>query len=193
MKRSILAVIFTVIVLLPSCASGSGVADQTNDVSSASSESIEQVTATETESTDEDDRTLRDIAPSAVEAGNFDDLALVYNDDDYASDLLEFSYGIEADLASKIASFVLTENTSNNSYTFAYFKFTSDATKDDIAAVKTAIDEVYVSNLKASLRTYNPEAYALCDEAVYKEYAGSLLFVICEKDAIDAVIAAVEG
>lgn len=190
MKKSIFAIILAAMLLLPSCASGSGDADQTNDASAASGD---QVTVTETGSTAEEDRTLRDIAPAAVEAGNFGDLALVYNDDDYAGDLLEFSYGIEADLASKIDSFVLTENTSNNSYTFAYFMFKPDATADDIAAVKTAIDEVYVTNLKASLRSYNPEAYALCDEAVYKEYDGALLFVICEKDVVDAVVAAVEG
>lgn len=191
MKKSFLTIILAMMILLCACNTGSGDVTQTGDSTNTSENNVSDIQTTDVQSSD--DRSLRDIASEAIEEGNIGDLSLVYNDDDYAADLLEFSYGIEEDLASKLESFVLSESISNSAYTFAYFKFVDGVTADDIVSVKTMINDVYVTNLKASLSTYNPDAYALCDEAVYKEYTDALLFVICEKDYVDKVVSAVEG
>lgn len=193
MKKTIFAVILAALILV-SCSGGSGEGAQTDGGSTSDiTETAASSGGTETDS-GEASGSLRDIIPGAVASGNFGEgMSLVYNDDEYADDLLEFAYGIEPDLAAKIDEYVLSEQSSMNAYSIAYFKLADGATADDVADIKAAVTEVYVGGLKASLEAYNPEAYALCDKAVFKELDGGLLFLICEESDVDAVVSAIGG
>lgn len=125
--------------------------------------------------------------------GNFRDMMFVYSDDEYADDLLIFTFGMTEEMIGMFDSYVASELTSNTSTTFAYFVFkdgTDDAQKE---SVKNAINETYIPSVKAAVEMYNPEAYALCDEAVLKTYDDALLLLICESDVRSAVISAVES
>ena len=189
MKKIIVAVILMTILLV-SCAGngGEGTSSANSTDSVATSEVVSEVTGTE--EGENTGKSLRDLVPEAIKAGNFgDSMSLIYNDDEYADDVLEFAYGVEADLAAKIEAYVLSEQSGMSAYSFAYFKFTDDATSDDIEKVKTAVNEVYVAGLKSSLEAYNPEAYAMCSNAIFKEINGDLAFVICDAGDSDKVFA----
>ena len=182
MRIRLLVFITALLVFLVSCG------NNTKDSEKQNTAAVNTGNVTDKESNNEGD--FRKLISDAVSAGNFgDSMELIFDDDEYAGDLLEFSYGIEPELAEKIEAYVLSEQNSMEAYSFAYFKFSSDAQSDDIEAVKTAINDVYVSGLKASLEAYNPEAYAMCDKAVYKETDTSLVFMICDEADIAPVMA----
>ena len=136
---------------------------------------------------------LHSVVNAASAFGNFRDMMFVYSDDEYADDLLIFTFGMTEEMSGMFDSYVASELTSNTSTTFAYFVFkdgTDDAQKE---SVKNAINETYIPSVKAAVEMYNPEAYALCDEAVLKTYDDALLLLICESDVRSAVISAVES
>ncbi len=136
---------------------------------------------------------LHSVVNATSAFGNFRDMMFVYSDDEYADDLLIFTFGMTEEMIGMFDSYVASELTSNTSTTFAYFVFkdgTDDAQKE---SVKNAINETYIPSVKAAVEMYNPEAYALCDEAVLKTYDDALLLLICESDVRSAVISAVES
>ena len=135
--------------------------------------------------------TLRPLAEKALEAAAFDEAPnIVFSSDEYAEDLLMFSYGVE-EHTDCITDFFLSEAPSKSANTIAYFKLKDGVTPDETAYIRTAINDGYIANLKASVEAYNPDAYKLCTSAVIKEYPDAILLVIAP-DA-QTVISAVES
>lgn len=194
MRIRLLVFITALLVLLVSCGNNTKDSEKQNtaavNTGNVTDNAASQSSGTTDDNESNNEGDFRKLISDAVSAGNFgDSMELIFDDDEYAGDLLEFNYGIEPELAEKIEAYVLSEQNSMEAYSFAYFKFSSDAQSDDIEAVKTAINDVYVSGLKASLEAYNPEAYAMCDKAVYKETDTSLVFMICDEADIAPVMA----
>ena len=136
---------------------------------------------------------LHGVVNAASASGNFQDMMFVYSDDEYADDLLIFTFGMTEEMVGMFDSYVASELTSNTSTTFAYFVFKDGTDDAQMESVKNAINETYIPSVKAAVEMYNPEAYALCDEAVLKTYDDALLLLICESDVRSAVISAVES
>lgn len=85
--------------------------------------------------------------------------------DEYATDILEFTYGIKAE-ERHVADYIISEQTSKQAYSFALVLFDDVCTQADIDEVEKAFREVYLSDLKSALEVYNPEAYAMCESAL---------------------------
>lgn len=112
--------------------------------------------------------TVRQIADAVTASGLFgDSMELYVKGDEYAADILEFTYGI-SESEHHIADYVISEQTSKQAYTFAYIVFDEGFEISDFDAVSKALEEVYLADLKAALEVYNPDAYRMCDNAEIK-------------------------
>lgn len=112
--------------------------------------------------------TVRQIADAVDTSGLFgDSMELYVKGDEYAADILEFTYGIN-ESEHHIADYVISEQTSKQAYTFAYIVFDDGFETSDFDAVSKALEEVYLADLKAALEVYNPDAYRMCDNAEIK-------------------------
>lgn len=108
---------------------------------------------------------MREIADAVAATGLFgDSMELHVKGDEYAADILEFTYGISAE-EHHIADYVVSEQTSKQAYSFAYIVFGDGYEAADSEAVSAAISDVYLEGLRSALEAYNPEAYAMCDGA----------------------------
>lgn len=109
---------------------------------------------------------MRKIAGAMEATGLFgDSMELHVTGDEYAADILEFTYGL-APNEHHIADYIISEQTSKQAYSFAFITFENGVKDEDISAVKSALENVYLADLKSALEVYNPEAYAMCDHAL---------------------------
>lgn len=109
---------------------------------------------------------MRKIADAVEATGLFgDSMELHVKGDEYAADILEFTYGIKAE-ERHVADYVISEQTSKQAYSFALVIFGEDSAQADVDEAEKAFREVYLADLKSALEVYNPEAYAMCEGAL---------------------------
>ena len=112
---------------------------------------------------------MRKIADAMAATGLFgDSMELHVTGDEYAADILEFTYGINAK-ERNITDYIISEQSSKQAYSFALVVFGDGSTQEDTEAVEKTFREVYLAELKSALEVYNPEAYAMCDDALIRE------------------------
>ena len=81
---------------------------------------------------------LHGVVNAASASGNFRDMMFVYSDDEYADDLLIFTFGMTEEMVGMFDSYVASELTSNTSTTFAYFVFKDGTDDAQMESVKNA-------------------------------------------------------
>ena len=118
---------------------------------------------------------MRKIADAMEATGLFgDSMELHVKGDEYAADILEFTYGIKAE-ERHVADYVISEQTSKQAYSFALVIFGEDSAQADVDEVEKAFREVYLADLKSALEVYNPEAYAMCEGALIERGRADML------------------
>ena len=193
MKKLLITVLTISIAVLASCAAKEPT-DSKNDTTTTTVKT-EQTTLSDSDETtaakSDEASDIHRLADAALAAANFDEApSLVFKADEYSDDVLMFAYGVEENTEA-VSDFVLSEAPSRSANTVAYLVFADGTSADVIANVRTQIENYYITSLKSALEMYNPEAFALCDKAVFKEYDNALLLVIAEN--ADAVVSAVEN
>ena len=124
-------------------------------------------TAEATDAAESTDEAMTLLAVAINDSGLFgSSMDLLVKGDDFASDLLEFTYGIEDPDSLHIADYVISEQTSKEAYTFAFFVFDDGFTTEDFGSLNEVLNDIYVSDLASAVEVYNPEAYAMCEDAL---------------------------
>ena len=171
--KKLIAIILTLICVLSLAACGSGETGEESNVLSATAE---------------------DLAKTLPEKLDLDDLD-VLTDKDQAAENILFIYGIDDAIRNTVDSYLITNthrSTDPRSIVVLFFK-DGENVKDDIAAAKKGIDEVFLKTLRNATATYDPEAAKIVNSASFKEYDNALVLASYDADGNEVVFKAVEG
>ena len=109
----------------------------------------------------------RRIAEAIGSSGLFgSSMELYVKGDELADELLEFTYGVEVAAELHVADYVISEQTEKAAYSFAFAVFGDGFVSSDADAVAAAFGDFYQNNLASALKLYDPEAYAMCEDAL---------------------------
>lgn len=120
-----------------------------------------------------------------------DTVKFVFSEDEYSSEVLEYTYGIYDDsITSAVDSFVLSECDGMRADTFAVIRFVPGTDESVIKNAAKIIEETYIESLKSKLSAYNPDEFAASDKYVLKTYDNALMMVISSEHGAEIVAAA---
>ena len=122
------------------------------------------------------------------------DLDLLSEEDASAENLL-FIYGIDSGIRETVDSYFITNShrsTDPRAIAILFFK-DSENVKEDIAAAKKGIEDVFLKTLVNATATYDPEAAKTVNSAIFKEYDNALVFISYDTEGNSQVIDAIEG
>lgn len=181
MTRRIIAAVFALCLALCSCsvvtqdpvvttdtglAAGTSLSSDTPDTAEVSIESSDATGEESDVSPVSSVGSIRDIADAAAATGHFGDtMELLVKGDDYAEDLLMFSFGLEEYEEMHVEDYIVSEQKSKLAYSFALAVLSSDSSAADVDSVQFILGDTYVSGLKTSLEVYNPDAYKMAGDA----------------------------
>ena len=138
--------------------------------------------------------TASDLAKTLPEKIDLNDLDVMTDEDQTAQNIL-FIYGIEDDVKEALDSYLITNahrSTDPRAVVVLFFK-DAENVKDSIAAAKKGIEDIFLTNLRNSTATYDPEAAKVVNAATFKEYDNALVMVSYDTNGNEAVINAIES
>ncbi len=170
--KKIIALILTALCVFSLASCGGGAEESANklEVSSAS---------------------LKENLPAKLD---LNDLDLLTEEDAVASNIL-FIYGIDGTILETVDSYFITNthrSTDPRAIAVLFFK-DSENVKDNIAAAKKGIEDVFLKTLRNATATYDPESAKIVNAAAFKEYDNALVLASYDADGNTAVFDAIEG
>ncbi len=140
------------------------------------------------------EKTAAEIAKTLPEKIDLNDLDVFTNEDQTAQNIL-FIYGIDEDVEATLDSYFITNahrSTDPRAIVVLFFK-DAENVKDNIAAAKSGMEEIFLANLRNTTATYDPEAAKIVNAATFKEYDNALVMASFDTNGNTAVFDAIEG